>query len=248
MGKTSGRSEDGAQTGFIGRRGFRYPEPQFLMRTFVAGGAAPSKADYPVPSVGDRFAKLTVTGYEMGVRGGLKAIVVSCACGSHEYCVTPGNLAKGFSKQCHNCSHAERKWDKHFISYANIVADKDQRTRLLGRIADCLQRCSNPRHPNYKYYGARGISVYEPWRKNRRAFLSYVITLEGWNNPLLDLDRAENEKGYEPGNLRFISHQRNSANRRTVTALQEALFARDKRIAELERDNTRLRHRLERSA
>jgi len=82
--------------------------------------------------------------------------------------------------------------------------------------------------------------VHEPWRKDRGAFLAYLVTLDGWYNDELELDREDVNKGYEPGNLRFITKQENHANRRKVRDLQ-------KRIGELERENSDLRHRLQRA-
>ncbi len=114
-----------------------------------------------------------------------------------------------------------------YFKYADACPDDEHRRRLLGRLAACKTRCHVPTARQYKDYGARGIHVYEPWRSDKRAFLAYIVTLEGWDNPALDLDRIDNDRGYEPGNLRFISRGENSRNKRQIWKMQ-------KRIDELE--------------
>jgi len=59
------------------------------------------------------------------------------------------------------------------------------------------------------------------------------VGLPGWDNPDLELDRKDNEKGYKPENLQFSTHAQNCQNRRTVQRLQA--------------ENDDLRHRLQRA-
>jgi hypothetical protein len=76
--------------------------------------------------------------------------------------------------------------------------------------------------------------VHEPWRDDRRAFLKYVVTLEGWDVPSLELDRTDVDKGYEPGNLRFVTRKKNMANRRHVGAMQNHILDLEARVRHLE--------------
>jgi hypothetical protein len=115
-----------------------------------------------------------------------------------------------------------------------LCPDNAHRERLLNRIAAILTRCHNKGSRIYKHYGGRGISVHLPWRTDRRAFLKYLLTLPGWDVPELELDRENNDLGYQPGNLRFISKRENMFNRRTVSAMQD-------KINRLEKDNEYLR-------
>ena len=45
-------------------------------------------------------------------------------------------------------------------------------------------------------------------------FFTYAKTLPRWSEPGLDLDRIDNDRGYEPGNLRLVSRRANANNRR----------------------------------
>ena len=80
---------------------------------------------------------------------------------------------------------------------------------LYGRWRGMRQRCTNPNHPLYQYYGARGITICERWDD----FDNYVadVGLPPADKP--DLDRINNEGNYEPSNVRWVTHQQNLANR-----------------------------------
>lgn len=192
------------------------------------------KPKHPRPSVGDRFGEITVARIDEGPAGGLAAVWVVCSCGEGPYQVHISNLRAGKSTRCDKCAkRANGRWRKDYFAYADIVSDAAHRRRLLNRISACYGRCSNPRDAGWENYGGRGIKVFWPkGRDGRRAFLKYLTTLEGWDNPILELDRIDVDVGYAPGNLRFITKQANRNNQRTVRRLQ-------RRIAELE---ARLRH------
>ena len=46
------------------------------------------------------------------------------------------------------------------------------------------------------------------------------MSLPDWDVSGVELDRIDNNKGYEPGNLRFVDVVTNSNNRRTVQGLE----------------------------
>jgi hypothetical protein len=166
----------------------------------------------------------------------LRGITVTCDCGGAPYEVAFSSLRKGASTRCNGCAkRASGQWIKNWFGYADVCPDDAHRRRLCNRISACLNRCHNPNDKGYPNYGGRGIRVWEPWRngrEGRRAFLAYLVTLPAWDVPAMELDRIDVDKGYEPGNLRFISKADNCRNKRSVRQLQE-------RVQEFER---RLRH------
>ena len=117
------------------------------------------------------------------------------------------------------------------------MPDKAQRVRMLSRYHGIKVRCTNPNSPAWASYGGRGIKLCREWLESPAAFLRYVQTLPGWDRPELDLDRTDNDRGYEPGNVRFLARDANCRNKRRVNTLQQ-------RIADLEAENARLRSRL----
>lgn len=74
-----------------------------------------------------------------------------------------------------------------------------------------LDRCCNPANKQYKDYGGRGISVCERWLNSWHAFVADVGKRP---NPKMVLDRIDNDKNYEPGNVRWATREESSDNRR----------------------------------
>lgn len=72
------------------------------------------------------------------------------------------------------------------------------------------QRCSQPTHPSWRYYGGAGVKVCTRWVGSFDLFLADMgAAPEGhW------IDRIDNTKGYEPGNVRWVTPRESGLNRR----------------------------------
>lgn len=78
-------------------------------------------------------------------------------------------------------------------------------------------RCHNPKSQRFEHYGARGIFVCERWRDSFENFYEDVGPRPG---PGYSLERQDNGKGYEPGNVVWatrVEQQRNKRSNRLVT-------------------------------
>lgn len=212
-----------------GRKSHARPTDSIIAKNLLeAGTRSRFPRKHPLPGVGDRIGELTVMGCEKRPTGGLGHIIVQCSCGRPPHKVLLSNWVRGTTTRCNRCAHKATGVTKSGLwGYADIVADPSHRRRLLNRISACLQRCHNPKDAAFKHYGGRGIFVFEPWRKDHRAFLAHLVTLDGWDDPYLDLDREHTDRGYEPGNLRFVTRSVNCRNKRKMSDLQD-------RITELE--------------
>lgn len=169
--------------------------------------------------VGTRRGRLVILEYRLVLETPWK-----CKSGSgyHPYCrcdcgretmMNRGNFAK-----------ATKCWDCAIKSdYRFIVQDDRLRTLLLRKLLGAKQRCHNPKQDNYASYGGRGIRVCDEWRQDRGAFLRHAITLDGWDDPSLQLDRIDVDGHYEPGNVRFVSAKQNSRNRRKVNTMSQRI-------------------------
>lgn len=84
---------------------------------------------------------------------------------------------------------------------------------LYKRWLSTTQRCTNPNHESYKNYGARGISLAKDLR-NFENYKTYLESLPNYDPINGTVDRIDNNKGYEKGNLRWVDHSTQTANQR----------------------------------
>jgi hypothetical protein len=75
-------------------------------------------------------------------------------------------------------------------------------------------RCLNPKNPAYHAYGGRGITIAPEWIDDFRAFFAHIGPKPSQRH---EIDRIENDRGYEPGNVRWVTRSENNRNRRSTT-------------------------------
>ncbi|MFE9127031.1 hypothetical protein ACFYOF_16700 [Streptomyces sp. NPDC007148] len=74
-----------------------------------------------------------------------------------------------------------------------------------------VRRCHAPTAHAYERYGGRGIHVCPQWRKSFEQFLADVPPRP---SPAHSLERIDNQRGYEPGNVRWATAAEQARNRR----------------------------------
>jgi len=101
---------------------------------------------------------------------------------------------------------------------AKGYCDNHYRTQYVRKVSKPLwqtwqamkQRCYNPNDPRYSDWGGRGIKVCDEWLHNYKAFEEHMgVRPEGHT-----MDRIDNEKDYQPGNMRWATPAEQAANRR----------------------------------
>lgn len=95
----------------------------------------------------------------------------------------------------------------------------DPSIRLQNVFYQIRNRCCNPNSVRYHWYGARGIGVY--WQTFAE-FRAYVEQHLGPRPPGYSMDRIDNSKGYEPGNIRWASPTQQARNTRRNRLLTHA--------------------------
>ncbi|MEM7556751.1 MAG: hypothetical protein AAF378_22155 [Cyanobacteria bacterium P01_A01_bin.84] len=76
------------------------------------------------------------------------------------------------------------------------------------------QRCFNPNSISYKNYGARGITMYQPWVDNYQSFENYILGNLGERPEEHSIDRIDTDGNYEPGNIRWANNTIQAITRR----------------------------------
>lgn len=82
---------------------------------------------------------------------------------------------------------------------------------LYGVWRQMVRRCHDPRSVGYPNYGARGIQVCAAWRDD---FWRFVFDVEPRPSPQHTLDRVDNNRGYEPTNVRWATRNEQARNTR----------------------------------
>jgi len=84
-----------------------------------------------------------------------------------------------------------------------------------------IERCTNPRHSAFKYYGGRGITVCSRWMESGRNFLEDM----GPRPPHTSLDRINNDGNYEPSNCRWADARPQARNKKSFKITDEQIAA-----------------------
>lgn len=120
-----------------------------------------------------------------------------CICGTVKT-VVERTLAKGLSTNC-GCKRRERLSQRNF--------KHGMSSHYLHPIwCRIVAVCTNPQHPDFAYYGGRGITCLDLWLNDVVKFISDVLSEIGERpTPKHELDRIHNHGNYEPGNLRWAT-------------------------------------------
>lgn len=73
-----------------------------------------------------------------------------------------------------------------------------------------IQRCENPNHDAFRWYGGKGVSLYPEWRSDFDAFAQAVGERPSMAHTL---DRIDGSGDYAPGNVRWATAKEQQSNR-----------------------------------
>jgi hypothetical protein len=141
---------------------------------------------------GNRVGLLTVICFD-GARNGHRYWTCQCVCGMAVVRSTQ-QLKRA---RTNSCGCARRKVGRSTDTYSTW--------------GSMMQRCTNPKRVDYPLYGGRGIGVCERWL----SFDNFLADL-GEKPAGTSIERIDNDRGYEPGNVRWATPVEQSQNRRST--------------------------------
>lgn len=148
---------------------------------------------------GMRFGRYVVLKFAGKDKGNNAKWLCRCDCGK-EKTVLGTLLKNGSTKSC-GCLK------KELHSCWNITHGQSRKTTY--RIWDgMIRRCSDPKNPQYKYYGGKGINVCNKWKK----FSGFFEDM-GVRPPGLTLERKDSHGNYEKANCIWATYTTNLRNR-----------------------------------
>lgn len=153
---------------------------------------------------GEVYGRLTVLEFVGRGSSGKPLVRVACECGAVLVVRYPA-LRSGTTGSC-GCLH-------HDIIYKHGLSSEPLYIVLLAM----LQRCAGgPETPNFKSYGAKGITVCLEWAENPKEFIRWAKN-NGYKRGL-EIDRRDNSRGYSPDNCRWVTRAVNVNNVGTIKA------------------------------
>lgn len=149
---------------------------------------------------GRRFGRLVALRYIRGVNGAKWEC--ECDCGNITI-PTRNVLVRGTTTSC-GCFAKEnvtRQMTKHGMSY----------TKEYKAWCGMIERCEGSEREVYvRRYQERGIAVCDEWRHDFQAFLDHIGPAPSRRH---SVDRIKNDRGYEPGNVRWATAKEQANNR-----------------------------------
>lgn len=152
---------------------------------------------------GKVFGRLTVLERAGKSKNGHSLWLCQCECGKNTI-VFGSNLKRKHTESC-GCLNDE-VITKHGVWGCGAY-----------RTWHCMmQRCTNPKHKRYSYYGGRGIAICSEWREDFRNFYRDM----GDRPEGLTLDRIDADKGYYKENCKWATlSEQNYNTRRSINKM-----------------------------
>jgi len=148
------------------------------------------------------FGRLTLTGetYFRNEKDGSRErmVVATCICGIIKDYVWD-SVKRGHTKSC-GC------YKKDMLQAFPNAKTHGLKNHPLYRVWDGMkQRCYNPNHEGFEYWGGKGIIVCREWKDDFKAFFDWAIT-NGWRKGLT-IERRKSSGNYEPDNCYFATYK-----------------------------------------
>ena len=147
-------------------------------------------------NVGDQFGELRIIKLSGTRPASRQRVLCSCSCGKKITAL----LFSLVSRHTKSCGHLRSENRIHGMS-------QTPEYRIWKNLR---QRCYNPKNPDYKYYGGRGITVCKRWSN----FQNFYEDRGPRPSSKHSIDRIDTNGNYTPTNTRWATAKEQSVNRR----------------------------------
>ena len=174
-----------------------------------AVGSVMNEMVYLRPSEDKRYGK----GKVLCKRG-----VFKCRCGD-EFTATLYNVKIGHTSSC-GC-HRKKNSSDQAVTHGHTGHP------MYGSWGRVRQRCYNKKAKFYRNYGGRGITMSDEFREDPVVWINYLVSLDDYDKRdelNLTIDRIDNNKGYERGNLRWATKLTQRHNQRIRTDFHKRII------------------------
>ena len=129
-----------------------------------------------------------------------------CECGK-EFKTQVHSIKSGNSKMCKDCG-------KQFNKTHGDGTTKSKHYRLYQIWHSMIDRCYNENNKDFKYYGGRGIIVYEKWKEDYTIFKAWALVNS--YSTTLTIERKNGDKNYTPENCKWATMLEQAQNTKCI--------------------------------
>ena len=152
--------------------------------------------------IGEKVGRLVVLQQGNGSKDKRRTWICKCDCGNSIELTTKRLRSNIDATKSCGCILNEK-----------LTTHNASKTREYNIWLGIKTRCFDVNHHSYEKYGGKGITLYKDWVNNYQSFINYIGLAPSKKH---SIDRIDNTKDYEPGNIRWATAKQQTDNRKAT--------------------------------